>query len=145
MNKVLWVKFGWSEYYRGGDIAGNFAWLNQNRGTENEGRGHEAYNFMPDVDGTYYCYVPPQGGNYAPYHDDPEGWTVVCLAKNPATPGIHVVGWYENATLHGEWIVRPNNTDQRQQISPHPAYDWSYCITSDSAYFIPPEERVLPF
>ncbi|KTB55228.1 hypothetical protein AO063_26380 [Pseudomonas fluorescens ICMP 11288] len=63
MNKVLWVKFGWSEYYRGGDIAGNFAWLNQNRGTENEGRGHEAYNFMPDVDGTYYCYVPPQGGN----------------------------------------------------------------------------------
>ncbi|MGS6568716.1 DUF3883 domain-containing protein [Pseudomonas aeruginosa] len=145
MNKILWVKFGWSEYYRGGDIAGNFAWLNQNKGTENEGRGHEAYNFMPDVNGTYYCYVPPQGGNYAPYHDDPEGWTVVCLAKNPATPGIHVVGWYENATLHGEWIVRPNNTDPRQQIFPHPAYDWSYCITSNSAYFIPPEERTLPF
>ena len=58
MNKILWVKFGWSAYYQGGDIAGNFAWLNQNRGTENEGRGHEAYNFMPDIDGTYYCYVP---------------------------------------------------------------------------------------
>lgn len=56
-----------------------------------------------------------------------------------------MVGWYENAMLHGEWIVRPNNTDQRQQIFPHPAYDWSYCIASDSAYFIPPEERVLPF
>ncbi|HCA9698640.1 hypothetical protein QQX85_15450 [Klebsiella variicola] len=58
MNKILWVKFGWSAYYQGGDIAGNFAWLNKNRGTENEGRGHEAYNFMPDIDGTYYCYVP---------------------------------------------------------------------------------------
>lgn len=145
MKKILWVKFGWSEYYRGGAIAGNFAWLSRNKGTENEGRGHEAYNFMPDTGGSYYCYVPPQGGNYAPFHDDMEGWTVVCLAKNPATRGIHVVGWYENATLHGEWLARPDSTDQRQQISPHPAYDWSYCISSSSVYFIPPEERTLPF
>lgn len=145
MKKILWVKFGWSEYYRGGNIAGNFAWLEQNIGTENEGRGHEAYNFMPDFQGTYYCYVPPQRRNYTPYHDDPEGWTVVCLAKNPATRGIHVVGWYENATLHGEWLPRPDNSDSRQIISPHPAYNWSYCISSNSVYFIPPEERNLPF
>ncbi len=48
-------------------------------------------------------YVPPQSKKYAPWNDDSHGWTVVCLAKNPKYKGVHIVGWYENATLHGEW------------------------------------------
>ncbi len=32
MKKNLWVKFGWSEYYRGGAVDGNFGWLNENKG-----------------------------------------------------------------------------------------------------------------
>ena len=53
MDKVLWVKFGWSDHYRGGPVDGNFSQLA--RGDV----GHEAYNFEPAADGTYYCYVPP--------------------------------------------------------------------------------------
>lgn len=105
MNKILWVKFGWSEYYRGGPVDGNFGWLNENKGKNNERRGHEAFNFNPGPDGTYYCYVPPQAREYAPSNDDPYGWTVICLAKNPKHTGVHIVGWYENATLHGEWLT----------------------------------------
>ena len=54
MDKVLWVKFGWSDYYRGEPVVGNFSHL---AGQGNV--GHEAYNFEPAADGTYYCYVPP--------------------------------------------------------------------------------------
>ncbi|MBD8122064.1 DUF3883 domain-containing protein [Pseudomonas lutea] len=145
MKKVLWVKFGWSDYYRGGFVDGNFSWLNDNKGKKNDGRGHEAFNFNAGPDGTYYCYVPPQSKDYAPSSHDPEGWTVICLAKNPRHTGIHVVGWYENATLHGQWLEPPDSIMKKRGDTAHPAYDWSYCITSKTAYFIPPESRNLPF
>lgn len=145
MKKVLWVKFGWSDYYRGGLVDGNFGWLNDNKGKKNEGRGHEAFNFNPAPDGTYYCYVPPQAREYAPSNDDPNGWTVICLAKNPKHTGVHIVGWYENATLHGEWLDPPEGLIKKRGDAVHPAYDWSYCISSKTAYFIPPEYRTMPF
>ena len=82
MKKVLWVKFGWSEYYRGGPVNGNFGWLKANKGQKNEGRGHEAFNFYPGSDGAYYCYVPPQCGSSAPSNDDPNGWTVGAVVSD---------------------------------------------------------------
>lgn len=142
MKKVLWVKFGWSDYYRGGAVDGNFGWLNAIKGKKNEGRGHEAFNFNPGPDGTYYCYVPPQNKVFAPANDDPKGWTVICLAKNPRHTGVHVVGWYENATLLGEWLDPPTALITKRADT---AYDWSYCITSKTAYFVPPEFRTMPF
>jgi hypothetical protein len=139
------VKFGWSEYYRGGPIDGNFGWLKENKGRKNEGRGHEAFNFLPGPDGTYYCYVPPQTKNYAPWNEDDKGWTVVCLAKNPKHPGIHVVGWYEDATLLGEWKKPPTNHSGVGAAKSGSPFDWSYCIKSKSAFFIPPEKRTIAF
>jgi hypothetical protein len=145
VKKFLWVKFGWSDYYRGGLVDVNFGWLNDNKGKKNEGRGHEAFNFNPGPDGTYYCYVPPQAREYAPSNDDPNGWTVICLAKNPKHTGVHIVGWYEDATLHGEWLDPPQGLIKKRGDAVHPAYDWSYCISSKTAYFIPPEYRTMPF
>lgn len=145
MKKVVWVKFGWSEFYRGGEVDGNFSWLIDHKKSADGKRGHEAFNFNPAPDGEYYCYVPPQGGLHAPWNDDPHGWTVICLAKNPKHTGIHVVGWYENATLLGDWLEPPYGRLPKRGDSSHPAYDWSYCIKSPIAYFIPPDERTLPF
>lgn len=145
LKKILWVKFGWSEYYRGGDVDGNFGWLTDERRKPDGARGHEAFNFAPGPDGTYYCYVPPQSGNSAPSNDDRDGWTVICLAKNPKHTGIHIIGWYEEATLHGEWLERPPGMIAKRGNAQHPAYDWSYCITSKTVYFIPPEHRKMPF
>lgn len=139
MKKVLWIKFGWSDYYRGGPVDGNFDYL------AGEGNvGHEAYNFQPAADGTYYCYVPPQNGS-APGNPDPTGWTVVCLAKHPRRKGIHIVGWYEDATLLG---CRRDVPDTRARLpvdAENPDAKWKYCISSKTAYFVPPEGRTMPF
>lgn len=144
MKKLLWVKFGWSEYYRGGPVDGNFGWLKKAKGSSKEGKGHEAFNFLP-INGTYYCYVPPQRKAYAPYNEDDSGWTVVCLAKNPRHAGIHIVGWYEDATLLGEWRKPPSDLKGADVEGAGSAYEWSYCIKSNSAFLVPPENRTDPF
>ena len=132
-------QFGWSDYYRGGPVDGNFRHL------AGEGNvGHEAYNFQPAADGTYYCYVPPQNRS-APGNPDPTGWIVVCLAKHPKRKGIHIVGWYENATLHGCFRDVPDTRAHLPVDSGNPDAHWKYCISSKTAYFVPPEERIMPF
>ena len=115
MDKVLWVKFGWSGHYRGGPVDGNFSAL---AGTGIV--GHEAYNFEPAPDGTYYCYVPPLFGRHAPSSRDKRGWTVVCLAKYPERTGIHIVGWYEDATLLGRFEYVPETCAQLRVLDPTP-------------------------
>lgn len=145
MRKILWIKVGWSNYYRGEPVDGNFGWLNEHRNERHKKTGHEAFNFMPGPYGRYYVYVPPQSGTSAPYNDDPDGWLVVCLAKNPKHPGVHIVGWYENATLIGEWLDPPKDRKKKSTGDGRPGYDWSYCIVSSSAWFIPPEQRTMPF
>ena len=140
MDKILWVKFGWSDYYRGGPVDGNFSAL---AGTGIV--GHEAYNFEPAPDGTYYCYVPPQSGRHAPSNRDKRGWTVVCLAKHPERAGIHIVGWYEDATLLGRFEYVPETCAQLRISDPTPEEGWFYCITSKTAYLVPPEKRTKSF
>ena len=140
MDKVLWVKFGWSDQYRGGPVDGNFSQLARGE------VGHEAYNFEPAADGTYYCYVPEQAGNSAPSNPGhPAGWTVVCLAKHPQRTGIHIVGWYEDAMLLGTWGKVPETRAHLPVSDSDPDERWLYCITSETAYFVPPEERTIPF
>lgn len=136
MDKILWVKFGWSEYYRGGPVDGNFPFI---KGGE---QGHEAWNFLRQDDGTYYCYTPPQSGSGTPWNVDPEGWTVVCLAKDPKRHGIHVVGWYEDAELIGQYAKRPRGFDPGGSA---PSDDYFYSIRSKKAYLVPPEFRTAPF
>ncbi|WP_152615806.1 hypothetical protein [Leisingera sp. ANG-M1] len=43
MSKLLWVKFGWSDFYRGGPIDGNFPFIKDGE------QGHEAWNFLPKM------------------------------------------------------------------------------------------------
>jgi hypothetical protein len=145
VKKILWVKFGWSKYYRGEPVDGNFGWLNEKNDDQVKKMGYEAYNFMPASDGGYYIFLPPQSGTSSPSNPDPYGWTVVCLAKNPQHPGIHIVGWFENATLIGKWLPPPDDRKTNPSGDVRPGYDWSYCIKSDTAYFIPPEFRNSPF
>lgn len=137
MTKLLWVKFGWSEYYRGGPVDGNFPFI---KGGE---QGHEAWNFRRQDDGRYYCYTPPQGRDGAtPWNDDPTGWTVACLAKDPKRKGVHLVGWYEDAVLEGEYAVRPDGFDPGASM---PDDEFYYSIRASRAFLIPPDERTEPF
>ena len=143
MDKVHWVKFGWSDYYRGGPVYGNFSAL---AGQGNV--GHEAYNFEPATVGTYYCYVPEQtvrGRIFAPSNPDPTGWTVVCLPEHPKRADIHIVGWYEDAELLGTWGYVPETRAHLPVSDSDPDKGWLYFITSKTAYFVPPEKRTMPF
>jgi len=136
-NKLLWVKFGWSDYYRGGPIDGNFPFIQDGE------QGHEAWNFLRQDDGGYYCYTPPQGRDGStPWNDDPNGWTVACLAKHPKQKGIHLVGWYEDAVLEGRYAVRPDGFDPGVSS---PVDEFYYSIRARTAYLIPPEVRTEPF
>jgi hypothetical protein len=136
VSKILWVKFGWSDFYCGSPVGGDFQFI---KGGE---QGHEAWNFLPQHDGWYYCHTPPQGGSGTPWNDDPHGWTVVCLARRPKHTGIHVVGWYEDAELIGHYAVRPPGFDaDRSALSD----DICYTIRSRSVWFVPPELRTRPF
>lgn len=139
MKKILWVKFGWSDYYQGGTVGGDFPWL-----AEHGGKGHEAWNFKP-ADGRYYCYVPPQGAGGTPWNPDPRGWTVVCLARYPRKTGIHVVGWYEDATLHGGYRNRPEAGVAGPAAQDGKTGDLLYSISAGRAFLVPPELRVSPF
>jgi hypothetical protein len=139
LKKLLWVKTGWSDYYDGGPVDGNFPWVSKGE------VGHEAFNFQPASNGRYYCYAPPQGGGYQPSNPDPTGWTVVCLAKHPKRTGIYVVGWYENATLEGEYRDRPESPVTGLLQQKRQEDDWVYSITSDTAFLVPPDMRTNPF
>lgn len=119
---------------------GKFSWLEKS-----DGDGHERFNFQRGPDGFYYAYVPPHGPTGSvPYLDGADtDWTVICLAKRPDRKGIHVVGWYNNATLLpdrrtiSEGRV-PNDGDTNDK-------DLFYSIVSRSAYFVPPEFRTKTF
>lgn len=137
MTKIMWVKFGWSDYYRGGPVDGNFSYL-----TQNEQEGFEAFNFMPGPNGSYHCYVPPQGPSGAsPSSTSPDGWTVICLAKFPSQKGVHVVGWLENATLMGKELPRPEYAAGVGFRRDKRGKPFTFTIQSKTAFFVPPEHR----
>ena len=71
--------------------------------------------------------------------------TVICLAKHQDYSGIHIVGWYENATLLGKWLKAPEDRLYLSVTGTNPSYEWLYCITSKTAYFVPPEHRTSSF
>ena len=135
--KLLWVKFGWSDYYRGGLIDGNFPFIQDGE------QGHEAWNFLRQNDGSYYCYTPPQGRDGStPSSQEPTGWTVACLAKDPKRKGVHLIGWYEDAVLEGGYLVRPKGFDPGMS---RPADEFYYSIRAQKAFLVPPEDRTEPF
>jgi hypothetical protein len=136
VKKILWVKFGWSEFYRGGPVDGNFPFIADGE------QGHEAWNFRRQADGIYYCYTPPQSGTGTPGNPDPNGWTVICLAKKPGQTGIHIVGWYEDASLAGRYVQHPDGFDRGEGK----ASDGNiYSISAPTAYLVPPDARTNPF
>jgi len=141
---VIWVKHGWAEYYQGDAVDGNYAWL------ADGGEGHEAFNFLPDRNGRYYGYVPPQGRHAgSPYDETDNPWTVVFLAKHGKQRGVHIVGWYENAKLVGKKddgtaFTRPEYDDGTGFRRDTGGAKFSYSIASDKAFLVLPEDRKDP-
>jgi len=138
LKKILWVKFGWSDYYQDAEVEGNFSWK-----TEEGGELHEAFNFRKGPNNKYYCYVPPHGkGKNSPDSTDREGWTVICFAKRMDRPGVHIVGWYENATLHGKEVKRREYDEPDGFRLDNKGDKFVFTIESEIAFLVPPNFRV---
>ena len=145
---ILWIKTGWSDFYQGGPVLGNFSYLNNTqakRVSEDQKEGHEKYNFLPTQAGKYCLYLPPQGrARSLPKDPKNRKWTVICLAKRPGETGIHIVGWLENAELHGRSHERPEYENDFFRLS-NAGSKFTYSISSYEAYLIDPSHRNKPF
>lgn len=141
MQKVMWVKFGWSDEYQGGPVDGNYSWM-----TKKDGEAHEAFNFFPSPDGSYCCYLPPHGkSNASPSSNDPHGWLVICLAKRKEGKGVHVVGWFKNATLNGQELPRPEYKAKKGFRLDNKGKPFCYDISAPKCFMVPTECRTKPF
>lgn len=137
MEKILLVKFGWSEFYQGGPVNGNYEYLNG--GNE----GAESWAFEPDQDGKFYVYTPPLGRyRNVPSSDYPNDWKVFCVSRRPGHNGLFLVGWFEGASLIGEMEERSVTSRENPDhvLAVHP-----YSIIATGAHFVPPQARVLSF
>ena len=139
--KALWIKVGWSEYYQGGEVNGDYGYIKDEKGNRNDRAAHEKYNFLPNRNGKYQIYVPPNGKNQSlPFRDDSKAWTVFCLSKNGKN-GVQLVGWFENCKLLEENKSRSEYSSKEGFPLDQDGGDFIYSITSSEAYLIRPEYR----
>lgn len=109
-DRIVVIKTGWSEDYRGAKVTGNYSYQHPD---------HEKVNFLPGPDGRYYAYVPPTGGDKAagrpgvpPRPKRPDNWLVFAVSRDPDKGGLYVVGWYENASFNHDYQIRPSTTSE---------------------------------
>lgn len=140
--KQLWIKVGWSEFYQGGPVDGDYGYMKNKVGGRNERAGHEKYNFLPTDKGRYQIYVTPNGKYQSvPNSNDNKGWTVFCLSKNGKN-GVHLVGLFKNCTLLGENHSRSEYSSRKNDFpADSEGSEFSYSIVSNEALLILPEYR----
>lgn len=109
MAPMIFFNIGWMINYRGQTDAdrleGGFRYLQEN------GNGHEQYNFLP-TNGWLYGYAPVRWNGDEPINirikrigADPEddhlkGTDVIFFSRNPADRKAYIIGWYREATLY---------------------------------------------
>ena len=139
-SNIAFVKTGWSEDYRGGPVFGNYKHVRKFK------EAHERFNFLAAPDGRYYGYAPPIGKKeVAPKPTERHGWLVIFVAKRPSRSGLCVVGWYENATFHHDYLDRPEYENGDRFESDIDGANYGYCLSADIGKLIPESERKFSF
>lgn len=102
MQRVLFARIGYMEYYQGEGRPVNGGNYNKNE------CGHEAFNFRREADGFCYGYVqPPRGSRLrieridseCKNQDYVENVLVIWIATKPKEHQC-VIGWYKDATVY---------------------------------------------
>ena len=128
LDRIVFVKTGWSETYHGEPVRGRHGYLQT-------AQGHECYNFKPAQDGRYYGYVPPVGQS-SPKPKNRTDWLVMFVAAYRGTGNLTAVGWYEDAAFTVSNQPRP--PEFPPDSNGHP---FDYCISGDQAHLIQPDRR----
>lgn len=134
--RIALVKTGWSDEYQGGPVLGRYAHIAQ------YDEAHERYNFQRTSNGKYYGYLPPIGSKERPPQPKvAEGWLLIFVSARKGNGPLTVVGWYEDATLHPEYLPRPEySTEPDFETDVHGA-KFGYCISAPKAHLIPVADR----
>lgn len=134
--RIAFVKTGWSDEYQGGPVFGRYAHI------EKFDEAHERFNFRKAADGNYYGYLPPIGKQQRPPQPKVgEGWLLIFISARNGNGPLTIVGWYENATLHPEYLDRPEYTTEPDFETDINGENFGYCISTDTAYLIPVASR----
>ena len=135
LNKIMFVKTGWSDLYEGGYVLGNHTYLKQIANI-----GHESYNFKRTRNG-FCAYIPPSAGSCPQLSGrDAEDWFVVFLARENGNGQLCVVGYYENARIYDKLQIRPEY-EYEQFDTDNDGEKFQYCIESKNAFRMPLERR----
>lgn len=134
--RIALVKTGWSDEYQGGPVIGRYAHI------EKFDEAHERFNFLKTADGKYYGYLPPIGKLYRPPQPkDSEGWLLIFISARNGNGPLTVVGWYEDATLHTEYLDRPEYSTEPDFETDVHGSNFGYCISARIAHLIPVASR----
>jgi hypothetical protein len=135
--RIAVVKTAWSDDYAGEMPKGRHANIRK------LGDAYERYNFQKGPRGRYYGYLPPMGEKERPPQAaETTGWLLVFVAAQNGTGPLVVVGWYEDATLHDEYLKRPEYAEPRGFPTDIHGAPYSYCLTARRVHLIPSGERI---
>jgi hypothetical protein len=135
--RIAVIKTGWCDAYDGDEVTGAHA--NVTRFKE----GHERYNFRRGPDRRLYGYTPPMGDmEVPPAPKKKEGWLVFVVAKMPGRAGLYLVGWYEAAKFHTQYLPRPEY-DSKPATLEHDVQGqpFSYVLTALKGRMVPAAAR----
>jgi len=136
VDRIAFVKTGWSEEYAGGPVVGRFAYIVY------EGDAHEKFNFQKVQNQRFYAYIPPIGRNLRPPQpQETNNWLIIFVSARNGNGRLTVVGWYEQATFEREYRDRPEYESGYDFPTDVDNSNYDYCISSSSAHLIPAENR----
>lgn len=133
--QIALVKTGWSDHYEGGPVVARHAHVQE------FAEAHERFNFLKHKE-RFYGYLPPIGQNQSPPQPkEKSGWLLIFVSARNGNGPLTVVGWYENATFHQDYLPRPEYSETGDfELDAHGGrYD--YCISASRAHLIPTTER----
>ena len=151
VTRVLVCRTAWMDFYRGVSAdkpVGGGAYVNE------EGFGHEIFNFKPGTDGRFRGYVRPPGAgpvrdqrinidrlgaNRGDHHID--GVTVFWAATNPSLGGTRIAGWYDAARVYRNW--RPSPKAERAARNLPNDTDAGFMVESASVRLLASDDRAL--
>lgn len=136
VDRIAFVKTGWSEEYAGGRVVGRFTYIGY------EGDGHEKFNFQKGQNELFYAYIPPIGRNRRPPQpQETNNWLIIFVSARNGIGRLTVVGWYEHATFEREYRDRPEYESVYDFPTDVDDRNYEYCIRSSSAQLITVENR----
>ncbi|MHB1778882.1 protein NO VEIN domain-containing protein [Acidithiobacillus sp.] len=135
--RIAFVKTGWSDHYEGDPVLGRHAHVQE------YDEAHERFNFLQHTDRRYYGYLPPIGKMERPPQPKQKNkWLLVFVAARNGNGPLTVVGWYEDAILHEEYIDRPEYSGTEDfELDVH-GEKYKYCLSANNAHLIPTSSRI---